>query len=209
MNIKVGNRGDITKRPDYKNKVIAWPNNRTNFSKKPVSLNRIIGALDQGDIKVSNKADVKASDKANTGGSNNVGVTIEPHSEDRVIGKVESEVDTKDSYKLHLFIPEDNNAENLLSCNLADVLANLFGDLLSISVNFHFSLVFPISSSYPATSDNINGYKVLDSTFFNSPATCNSGNVLVFYHWLFAYLIIGSFINVVSTNFSYLFSDSI
>lgn len=71
-----------------------------------------------------------------------MGMTMGINSEDKVVGRIESEIDTRDSYKLDLLILEDNYAENLSFCNLADILANFFGNLLSILIDFHSFLLF-------------------------------------------------------------------
>lgn len=111
-----------------------------------------------------------------------MGVTIGPHSKDRVVDKVESEVNTEDSYELDLLIPKNNHTENFPFCNLADVLANSFGNLSTTSIDFHFSLTFLVISSHFAVSDGISGYKPLDFISFGGPATWNLGNILVFYY---------------------------
>lgn len=50
----------MTKRLDYRNKFVAWPNNKANFLKKPFFLNKIvIEALDRNNIATGNKTDVK------------------------------------------------------------------------------------------------------------------------------------------------------
>lgn len=171
----------MTKRPDYENGVVTQPNDRTDFLKKLVSLDGVIRALDQVNTRASNKANVKASDRADTRGSNGVGMTIGPHFEDE-IGRVKTEVNTGDFYKLDLFIFEVNHAKNFFSYNFANVLANLFGNLLSTSINFHSSPAFPVSSSHPATSDSISDYKFLDFISSDGLATCNPNNILTFYY---------------------------
>ena len=138
--------------------------------------------MDRADIGTGNKADVEASVKADTGGSNGVGVTIGPHSKDGFIGGVKSKVDTGDSYRLDLLIPNKDHAENLSSRKLADVLANPFSDLSPTSMNFRSSPAFPIPSSHPAASDGTSGCKPLDSTSLGGPTTDNPGNILAFYH---------------------------
>lgn len=109
-----------------------------------------------------------------------MGVTMGPHSEDGVVGGVESKMDTGDSYGLDLLISDEDHAENFLSRNLTDVLANCFGDLSPTSTNFRSSPTFPVSSSHPAASDGISGRKPLDSTSPGGLATCNPGNILTF-----------------------------
>ena len=146
---------------------------------------------------------------ANTGGSNGVGVTIEPHSKNGVIGGVESEVDTENSYRLDSLIPEDDYAKNLPSRNLADVLANLISDLSPTLMDFRSSSAFPVSSSHPTTSDGTSGCKPLDSTSPNGHATCNLGNILAFYHSLFVYFTVKPSTNFVSTDSSHFSSDKI
>lgn len=138
--------------------------------------------MDRADIGADNKTDVKASDKAHIRSSNGVGVTMGLHSEDGVVGRVESEVDTGNSYGLDLLISEDNHAENLPFCNLTDVLANLFGDLSPTSIDFCSSPIFPNFSSYPTTSDGTSVRKPLNSTSFGGPATCNPGIILAFHY---------------------------
>ena len=91
-------------------------------------------------------------------------------------------MNTRVSYGLDSLIPKDNCAKNLPSYNLAHVLANLFGDLSLTSINFRFSPTFLVFLFYPAAFDDTNGPKPLDFTFFGGPATCNPGNILVFYH---------------------------
>lgn len=61
----------------------------------PVSLDKVIRALDQADTRVGNKADVKDLDGVNNEGSNRVGMTMWPYSKGKVIGEVESKIDTK------------------------------------------------------------------------------------------------------------------
>lgn len=51
MNIAAGNRVDIIKKPDYKNKVITLFTNRANFLKKLVFLSKIITTLNQANTK--------------------------------------------------------------------------------------------------------------------------------------------------------------
>lgn len=51
MNIAASNRVDMTKKSDYKNKVIILFNNRANFLKKLVFLDKIITALNQANTK--------------------------------------------------------------------------------------------------------------------------------------------------------------
>lgn len=111
--------------------------------------------------------------------------------------------------KLDLVISKDNHAENFSSRNFADILANLFSDLSFTSIDFRSSPTFPVSSSYPAISDGISGCKSLNFTSLGSPATCNLGNILAFYHWLYVYLTIEPSTNVILTDFSHLSSNSI
>lgn len=125
---------------------------------------------------------MKDLDGVNTGGSNRVGMTIEPHCKDKIVGEVKSKIDTRNSYILDLFIFNNNYAENLPSRNLANVLPNFFGDLLSTSINFCFSLAFFVFSFHLAILNGTSGYKLLDSISFDDPANCNPGNTLAFYH---------------------------
>lgn len=209
VNTGASNRADMTKKPDCGNGVVAWPDDGANSSKRPISLDGVIGTLDQTDTGVGNKVDVGASDGADTRGNNGVGVTMGPDSEDRVVAGVESEVETGVSYRLDSLIPADDHAENFPSRNLADILANPFGHLSSTSIDFRSSLAFLISSSYLAASDSTSSSKPLDSTSPGGPATWNPGNILAFYHWLFAYLTVGPSTNVVSIDSSHLSSNSI
>lgn len=114
--------------------------------------------------------------------SNGMSVTIMPQFKDKVVDEIESELDIRDSYRFDLLISKNNHTKNLSSRNLINVLANLFSDLSPTSMNFCSSLVFPISSSYLAISDGISGCKALDSISFVSLATCNPGNIFIFYH---------------------------
>lgn len=147
-----------------------------------VSLDGVVEALDRADIRAGKKADVEVSDRVNTEGSNKVCVIMGPHSKDEVVSRVESKVDTEDSYKLDLFIFKENHIENLFSYNLANVLANLFGNLSLTSINFRSSPIFLVFSSHLAAFDNTSGCKFLDFTFLGGPVTCNPGNILAFYY---------------------------
>ena len=125
---------------------------------------------------------MKVSNGADTGGSNRVGVTMGRHSEDGVVGEVESKVDTGDSYRLDLLIPNKDHAENFPSCNLADILANSFSNLSLISMDFRSSPAFFVSFSHLVASNGTSGCKPLDSISPGGPATCTPSNILGFYH---------------------------
>ena len=122
---------------------------------------------------------------------------------------IKSKIDIAVSYRLDLFVPKNNHAENFPYSNLADVLANPFDNLSPTSIDFRSFCAFPISISYLTTSDSTSGPKSLNSTSPGGPDTCNPGNILAFYHWLFTSFTIKPSTNVVSTDFSYLSSDSI
>lgn len=107
---------------------------------------------------------------------------MRPNSEDEVIAKVESEIDIKVLYRLNLFILVNNHTKNLLFCNLADVLANFFGDLFLTSINVYFYSAFSVFSSHFATFDSISGPKPLNFISLGGPTTYNSNNILAFYH---------------------------
>lgn len=199
----------MTKKPDCGNEIVVQLDDKTDSLKRSVFLDRILGVLDRADTGTSNKVDIKALDGVDTGDSNDMVVTMEPYSEDRVVGGVENKVDTGKFYRLHLFILKDNYAKNLLFCKLADVLENFFDDLSSTLTDFCSSPAFFVSFSYLATFNGTNGRKLLDSISLGGLAICNLGNILAFYYWLFAYLTIQSSTNVVSTDSSHLFSDSI
>ena len=154
VNTRAGNGADVIKRPDFRNEVVAQLDDGRDSSKRPISLDGVVGALDRADTGAGNKADVEALDRADTRGSNGVGMTMEPHFEEEIVGGVENKVDTGDSYRLDSLIPDKDHAENLPSCKLADVLANSFDDLSPTLMDFRSSLAFPVSSSYPATSDS-------------------------------------------------------
>lgn len=102
-----------------------------------------------------------------------VNMTMGVNFEDKVVGGIESEIDTRDSYKLDLLILEDNYAENLFFCNLAVILANIFGNLLPILIDFRSSPLFPVFSSHFLASNSRCGPKPLNSTLFNDLTTCN------------------------------------
>lgn len=131
------------------------------FSKRFVSLDKVVEALNQADTEVGNKADVGASDKADTGDSNKVGVTIEPDFKDGINDGVKSKANTEVFYRLDLLIPKDNHTKNFLFCNLANVLANLFSNLLPISMNFRSSSAFLVFSSHSAASNNTSSPNLL------------------------------------------------
>lgn len=105
-----------------------------------------------------------------------------PYSKDGVVGRVQNKMDTGDSYRLDLFIPKNKYTEHFPSCNLADVLKNAFSDLLHILMDFRSFPVFFISSFHLAAFDRTSSCKPLDFTSPSSSATCNSGNILAFYH---------------------------
>lgn len=118
-------------------------------------------------------------------------------------------MDTGDSYGLDLLISDKKHAKNFSSCNFIDVLANFFGYLSSGSMDFHFSLAFPVSSTHLVTSNDTSVCKLLNSISPNGPIICNLGNIFIIYHRLFAYLTIKPSPNIVSTDSSHLSSDSI
>ena len=111
--------------------------------------------MDQADTRASNKADIAASEKVDIGNSNGVGVTIESDSENDIITRVKNKVKTAVFYRLDWPIPIDNHAGNLLLYILADILANLFGDLSSTIIDLCFSFTFFVFSSYLTLSDGI------------------------------------------------------
>lgn len=125
---------------------------------------------------------MKALDRIDTRASKKVGVTMKSYCKNGVVGRVESKVDTGDSYKLNLLIFKDNHTKNLLFCNLADVLAIFFGDLSLILIDFRFSPTFLIFFSHLAVIDGINDCKSLNFTSFGGPATYNLGNIFAFYY---------------------------
>lgn len=125
---------------------------------------------------------MRASDKVDTRNNNRVGMIIRPDFEDRVVARVESKIDIRVFYGLDLLIPADDYAENLLFCNLNDILANFFNDLSSTSIKFRFCPAFFIFSSYSSTFDSVNSLKSLNFTFFSGLATCNLNNILAFYY---------------------------
>lgn len=138
-----------------------------------------------------------------------MGMIIGPDAENGVVDGVKSKMDTGNSYKLDFFIPDKDHAENLFSCNFADVLANLFDDLSPISIDCYFFLAFLVFSSYFSKSNGISDYKPLNSISSGSPATYNPGNILALYNLLFAFLIVRPSTNIVSTDFSHSSSNSI
>lgn len=114
--------------------------------------------------------------------NNEVNIIIESNSENRVITEIENKVDTRVFYRFDLFIFVNNYAKNLSFCNLADVLANFFNDLLSILIDFCSFFAFFVSFSHLITSNSINNSKFLNFTFFCSLTTCNSSNIFIFYY---------------------------
>lgn len=125
---------------------------------------------------------MKGSDGTNTRDRNRVDVIMGPHLEDEVIGKVESEINTKNFYRLDLLILKDKHTKNFFSYNFVDVLTNIFGNLSPISINFRFFFKFSIDSFYFAASDGTSDWKLLDFTSLGGPANSNPGNILTFYH---------------------------
>lgn len=111
-----------------------------------------------------------------------MGMTMRPHSEDGIVSEVKSKVDTRNFYGLDLLIPDKDHTENLSSRNLASILANFFGDLSPISIDFCSSSAFFVSSSNFAVFNSISSYKPLDFISSGGPATCNPSNILAFYH---------------------------
>lgn len=87
----------MIKRLDCENRVVAWPNNRRDFSKRLVSLDGVVEVLNQVDIGAGNKADVKVSNAVNIGDSNRIGITIGLYSKDGVVNGVESKINTGNS----------------------------------------------------------------------------------------------------------------
>lgn len=125
---------------------------------------------------------MKFSDRADIRDNTKVRMTIRPNSEDKVVIEIESKISTKISYKLDLLIFVNNYAENFSSYNLVDVLANLFNNLSLISIDFRFFSAFSVSSFHLAIFDSVSGLKFFNFTLLSSLATCNSENILVFYH---------------------------
>lgn len=57
---RASNRVDITKKPDCRNNIIAWLNDKANSSKRPVFLDRVVvGVLDKKNISASNRVDMR------------------------------------------------------------------------------------------------------------------------------------------------------
>lgn len=127
-------------------------------------------------------------------------MTKEPNSQNKVIARVWSKLDPRIT---------DNYTKNLFFCNLANVLANFFGNFLPILMDFYSFFAFFVSFFYLIISANINNFKPFDFIFFSSFGIYNLGNIFAFYYWLFVYLIVKSLSNTISTNISYFFSNSI
>lgn len=95
MNIAISNKADVTKIPDYGNRIIAWPDNKTDSLKKPVSLDGVVRALNRANTRANNKVDMKVLDKANTGGNNGVSMIVGIESKDGIVVGVKSKVDNR------------------------------------------------------------------------------------------------------------------
>lgn len=182
---------------------------RIDFLKRSIFLNKVIKVLNWTNTWADNKTDMEISNRVDTKGSNRMGMIMGLGFEDKIIAELESKVDIRISYKLNLFIFANNHTKNLLFYNLANDLANLFGNLLSTSIDFCSFLVISIFFFDFAIFNGINSSKLLDFISFDSPATWNLDNNFAFYHWLFVYLIIKPSINVVLTNFSHFSFNSI
>lgn len=98
--------------------------------------------MNQTNTGAGNKTDMKASNEANTGDNNRVDVIMRPGFKNRIVGRINREVDTRNSYRLDLVIYKNNLTKNFLFHNLDNVLANLFGDLSSTLMDFYFFLIF-------------------------------------------------------------------
>lgn len=60
MKTWAGNRANMIKRPDYRNKIIIWPDEKVDFLKRSVFLNKInVGVLNIKNTIFGNKVDVK------------------------------------------------------------------------------------------------------------------------------------------------------
>lgn len=98
--------------------------------------------MNQANTEAGNKTDMNAPNEANTGDSNRRDVIMRPDFKNKIVGRINREVDTKNSYRLDLLISKNNLTKNFLFHNLDNVLANLFGDLSSILMDFYFFLPF-------------------------------------------------------------------
>lgn len=151
MKIEAGNGADITKKPDYGDKIVVWPNDKADFSKRLVFLDKVVvKALNKNHTIAGNRVDVKqrtnskkdtvvwlgrlvtgnknvagALNGANTEDSNKTSMTKNLNSKAEVITRIQSKIDYRSA---------DNYAENFFSCNFIDILANLFSNLSSISI---------------------------------------------------------------------------
>lgn len=180
----------MIKRLNYENKVVAKPNNRTDSSKKPVFLDRIIRVSNQADTRTENKIDVKTLNKANFRDDNKINVIIRQDSENKVVGEIKNKLDIKVFSRLKLLIYKDEYARNFPFCNFANILANFFYNLLPTLIDFNSFPTFFLFFSYFITFNCTNSFKLLDFTSLGGLTTCNFSNIYAFYHQLFAYLTI-------------------
>lgn len=134
------------------------------------------------DTKTSNKADIEASDRADTRNSNKVGMIMGPEFENKVVNKIGSKVDIKISYGLDFLISKNNYSKNFLSYNFANILANFFGDLLYVSIDFCNFFVFLVSFLNFAISNNMISLKSLNYKSLIGSDICNLDNILGFYY---------------------------
>lgn len=128
---------------------------------------------------------MKALDRADIRSSNEMSMTIEIDSKDKVVAGVESKRDNRVFYRLDLLILVDNYAKNLFSYNFTNILANFFSNLSSTSIDFYSFLSFPIFFVYSAAFNSTNNPKPFDSISLTRPAICNLDNIILFYHLLF------------------------
>lgn len=57
---RAGNRVNITKKPDCRNNIIVWLDDKADSSKRPVFLDRVVvGVLDKENISASNRVDMR------------------------------------------------------------------------------------------------------------------------------------------------------
>ena len=148
---RLGNGADLKKGPDFKN-VVAESGNRADSSTELIFGKGVIAG---------------AADKAETGSDNRMSVTKSPDSQADGVSK-------DPNFQI------DDNVKSISSCNLTDILANLYDTLSPTLKFFSFLPTFLVSFGFFILHSVTNIAPHLDFTFFHSSGMCNLGNIIAF-----------------------------